>query len=88
LLGSALLAAWLLELGQDLCAGAGVERMGADLRSTTYEHDRTVAGIFWRANARATLMSRIGSGPSDRISSLSLHLLDFASDVLMIMTGA
>jgi ATP-binding cassette subfamily B protein len=64
------------------------ERMGADLRSTTYEHLMRLSLEFFGGKRTGDLMSRIGSG-SDRICVfLSLHLLDFASDVLMIiMTG-
>ena len=64
------------------------ERMGADLRSATYEHLMKLSLEFFGGKRTGDLMSRIGSG-SDRICVfLSLHLLDFASDVLMIiMTG-
>ena len=64
------------------------ERIGADLRSTTYEHLLKLSLEFFGGKRTGDLMSRIGSG-SDRICVfLSLHLLDFASDVLMIiMTG-
>ena len=62
--------------------------MGADLRSATYEHLLRLSLEFFGGKRTGDLMSRIGSG-SDRICVfLSLHLLDFASDVLMIiMTG-
>jgi ATP-binding cassette subfamily B protein len=64
------------------------ERMGADMRSETYEHLLRLSLEFFGGKRTGDLMSRIGSG-SDRICVfLSLHLLDFLSDVLMIiMTG-
>ncbi|MFZ4878277.1 ABC transporter ATP-binding protein [Janthinobacterium sp. Mn2066] len=88
LLGSALLA-WLLGWWKTYILAIVSERMGADLRSATYEHLMKLSLEFFGGKRTGDLMSRIGSG-SDRICVfLSLHLLDFASDVLMIiMTGA
>jgi ATP-binding cassette subfamily B protein len=87
LLASAVLA-WLLGWGKTYILALVSERMGADLRSATYEHLMKLSLEFFGGKRTGDLMSRIGSG-SDRICVfLSLHLLDFASDVLMIiMTG-
>jgi ATP-binding cassette subfamily B protein len=87
LLGSAILA-WLLGWAKTYILALVSERMGADLRSATYEHLMKLSLEFFGGKRTGDLMSRIGSG-SDRICVfLSLHLLDFASDVLMIiMTG-
>lgn len=88
LLGAAVLA-WLLGWGRTYVLALVSERMGADLRAETYEHLLKLSLEFFGGKRTGDLMSRIGSG-SDRICVfLSLHLLDFASDVLMIiMTGA
>jgi ATP-binding cassette subfamily B protein len=87
LFGAAVLA-WLLGWWKTYVLALVSERMGADLRSTTYEHLMRLSLEFFGGKRTGDLMSRIGSG-SDRICVfLSLHLLDFASDVLMIiMTG-
>ena len=87
LFGSAVLA-WLLGWGKTYVLALVSERMGADLRSATYEHLMKLSLEFFGGKRTGDLMARIGSG-SDRICVfLSLHLLDFASDVLMIiMTG-
>ncbi len=87
LLGSALLA-WALGWGKTYVLALVSERIGADLRSTTYEHLLRLSLEFFGGKRTGDLMARIGSG-SDRICVfLSLHLLDFLSDVLMIiMTG-
>jgi ATP-binding cassette subfamily B protein len=87
LLGAAILA-WALGWGKTYVLALVSERMGADLRSTTYEHLLKLSLEFFGGKRTGDLMSRIGSG-SDRICVfLSLHLLDFLSDVLMIiMTG-
>ena len=87
LLSSAVLA-YLLGWWKTYVLALVSERMGADLRSATYEHLMKLSLEFFGGKRTGDLMSRIGSG-SDRICVfLSLHLLDFASDVLMIiMTG-
>jgi ATP-binding cassette subfamily B protein len=87
LLGAAVLA-WLLGWAKTYILALVSERMAADMRSSTYEHLMRLSLEFFSGKRTGDLMSRIGSG-SDNISVyLSLHLLDFISDVLMIiMTG-
>ncbi|MGZ5202535.1 MAG: ABC transporter transmembrane domain-containing protein, partial [Telluria sp.] len=80
--------AWALGWGKTWILALVSERMGADMRTATYEHLLRLSLEFFGGKRTGDLMSRIGSG-SDRICVfLSLHLLDFLSDVLMIiMTG-
>lgn len=87
LLGSALLA-WVLGWARtDLLARVS-ERIGADLRTTTYEHLQTLSLQYFGGKRTGDLMARIGS-ESDRICLfLSLHLLDFATDVLVLVMTA
>jgi ATP-binding cassette subfamily B protein len=87
LVGSAVLA-WILGWGKTYVLALVSERIGADLRTTTYEHLLRMSLEYFGGKRTGDLMSRIGS-ESDRICVfLSLHLLDFASDCLMIvMTG-
>jgi ATP-binding cassette, subfamily B, bacterial len=87
LLGAAVLA-WLLGWAKTYVLALVSERIGADLRTATYEHLLKLSLEYFGGKRTGDLMSRIGS-ESDRICVfLSLHLLDFASDVLMIiMTG-
>ena len=87
LFGASVLA-WALGWGKTYVLALASERISADLRSTTYEHLLRLSLEFFGGKRTGDLMSRIGSG-SDRISVfLSLHLLDFLSDVLLIiMTG-
>lgn len=83
LLGSALLA-WVLSWGKTYILALVSERIGADLRTTTYEHLLKLSLEYFGGKRTGDLMSRIGS-ESDRICVfLSLHLLDFATDVLML----
>ena len=87
LLASALLA-WLLGWGRTYILAWVSERIGADLRTATYQHLQTLPLQYFGGKRTGDLMSRIGS-ESDRICVfLSLHLLDFATDVLMIVMTA
>ncbi len=87
LLGSALLA-WSLGWAKTYILALVSERIGADLRTITYEHLLRLSLEYFGGKRTGDLMSRIGS-ESDRICVfLSLHLLDFATDVLMIVMTA
>ena len=87
LLGSALLA-WSLGWARTYILALVSERIGADLRTITYEHLLRLSLEYFGGKRTGDLMSRIGS-ESDRICVfLSLHLLDFATDVLMILMTA
>ncbi|HNL42884.1 MAG TPA: ABC transporter transmembrane domain-containing protein, partial [Ottowia sp.] len=88
LLGSALLA-WGLGWAKTYILALVSERIGADLRTITYEHLLKLSLEYFGGRRTGDLMARIGS-ETDRINIfLSLHLLDFATDVLMIaMTAA
>jgi ATP-binding cassette, subfamily B, bacterial len=87
LLAAAVLA-WVLGWGKTYVLALVSERIGADLRTATYEHLLRLSLEYFGGKRTGDLMARIGS-ESDRICVfLSLHLLDFASDCLMIiMTG-
>ena len=87
LLGSALLA-WVLSWAKTFILALVSERIGADLRTTTYEHLLRLSLEYFGGKRTGDLMSRIGS-ESDRICVfLSLHLLDFATDVIMLTMTA
>ena len=91
LLGGLLLAAiaaWALSWAKTYILALVSERIGADLRTATYEHLMRLSLEYFGGKRTGDLMSRIGS-ESDRICVfLSLHLLDFASDVLMVVMTA
>ncbi|MBI3530954.1 MAG: ABC transporter ATP-binding protein [Burkholderiales bacterium] len=88
LFGSALLA-WVLTWARTYILALVSERIGADLRTTTYDHLLHLSLEYFGGKRTGDLMARIGS-ETDRICVfLSLHLLDFATDVLMLaMTAA
>jgi ATP-binding cassette subfamily B protein len=87
LFGSALLA-WGLGWAKTYILALASERIGTDLRTITYDHLLHLSLEYFGGKRTGDLMARIGS-ESDRICLfLSLHLLDFATDVLMILMTA
>jgi ATP-binding cassette subfamily B protein len=86
---AAALAAWGLGWWRTYLLALVSERMGADLRTATYDHLLKLPLDYFGAKRTGDLMARIGS-ETDRINVfLSLHALDFVTDVLMIgMTAA
>jgi ATP-binding cassette subfamily B protein len=87
LLAAAFLA-WALSWAKTYILALVSERIGADLRTATYEHLLRLSLEYFGGKRTGDLMARIGS-ESDRICVfLSLHLLDFATDVLMIAMTA
>lgn len=87
LLGSALVA-WGLGWWRTYILALVSERIGADLRTTTYEHLMRLSLEYFGGKRTGDLMTRIGS-ETDRICVfLSMHVLDFATDVLMIIMTA
>ncbi len=87
LLGAALVA-WSLGWARTYILALVSERIGRDLRTTTFEHLLQLSLEYFGGKRTGDLMARIGS-ETDRINVfLSLHLLDFATDVLMITLTA
>jgi len=87
LLAAALLA-WVLGWAKTYILALVSERIGADLRTTTYEHLLKLSLEYFGGRRTGDLIARIGN-ETDRINVfMSLHLLDFATDVLMIVMTA
>ncbi len=83
------LVAWVLGWARTFVLARVSERIGANLRTTTYNHLLKLSLDFYGSKRTGDLMARIGT-ETDRINLfLSLNALDFATDVLMIvMTSA
>lgn len=81
--------AWILDWAKTYLLAIVSERIGSDLRTTTYEHLQGLSLEYFGGKRTGDLMARISSG-SDRICVfISSHLLDFVTDLLMIlMTSA
>lgn len=85
---AAALFAWALGWMRTYILALVSERIGADLRIQTYEHLQSLSLEYFGSKRTGDLMARIGN-ETDRICVfLSLHLLDFATDVLMITMTA
>ncbi len=86
---AAAIAAWALGWARTYLLALVSERIGADLRTATFEHLMRLSLDYFGSKRTGDLMNRVGS-ETDRINVfLSLHALDFANDVLMIaMTAA
>ena len=87
LFASALLA-WGLGWWRTYVLALVSERIGADMRNITYTHLLKLSLEYFGGKRTGDLITRIGS-ETDRICLfLSLHLLDFITDVLMILMTA
>jgi ATP-binding cassette subfamily B protein len=83
LLGAALVA-WGLGWWRTWLLALVSERIAADLRTASFEHLLGLSLDYFGSKRTGDLIARVGS-ETDRISVfLSLHALDFATDVLMI----
>jgi ATP-binding cassette subfamily B protein len=83
-LAVAALLAWILDRSRLYVLAWVSELVSADLRNRTYAHLQRLSLEFFGGKRTGDLMSRI-SNDSDRICNfLSINLIDFASDVLMI----
>jgi ATP-binding cassette subfamily B protein len=81
----AALVSWGLGWAKTYILALASERIAADMRTATYEHLLQLSLEYFGGKRTGDLMSRIGS-ESDRIAVfLSLHALDFITDVLMLV---
>ena len=87
LLAAALLA-WALGWAKNYVLGLVSERIGADLRTTAYEHLMKLSLEYFGGRRTGDLLNRVGSETDNLCLFLSVHLLEFATDVLMIVMTA
>jgi ATP-binding cassette subfamily B protein len=87
-LAAAAIAAWLLSWAQTWTLAWVSERVAADLRVRTYAHMQALSLDFFSGKRTGDLMSRVGSD-TDRINNfLSLNLIEFFSNVLLVLLTA
>ncbi|WP_020476372.1 cyanophycin metabolism-associated ABC transporter, partial [Zavarzinella formosa] len=87
LVGAAALS-WLLDWARAYVSARASERVAADLRQRTYAHLQTLSLDYFGSKRTGDLMSRISTDTNQLCNFLSSHLVDFASDVLMIVLTA
>jgi ATP-binding cassette subfamily B protein len=84
----ALVLTWLLTWARTYVLAWVSERIAADLRDRTYEHLHRLSIEFFGGKRTGDLIARV-STDTDRICYfLSVNLLDFANDVLMLLLTA
>lgn len=85
--GAAILS-WLLSWCKTYVLAKASEQIAADLRNATYDHLQKLSLEFFGGKRTGDLISRISNDTQRICDFLSIHVLDFATDVLMIlMTG-
>jgi ATP-binding cassette subfamily B protein len=82
------LVAWGLTWARTYILALVSERIGADLRTTTYDHLLRLSLEYFGGKRTGDLIARIGSETERICVFLSLHLLDFLTDVVMLVMTA
>jgi ATP-binding cassette, subfamily B, bacterial len=82
--GAAVLA-WLLGWAQGVVMAYVSERISADLRNETYAHLNRLSLDFFGGRRTGDLIARLSTDTERLCSWLSDNLVDFATDVLMII---
>jgi ATP-binding cassette, subfamily B, bacterial len=85
---AAALAAWLLSWAQTWVLAWVSERIAAGLRTRTYAHMQSLSLDFFQGKRTGDLMARVGSD-TDKINVfLSVNLIEFASNVMLLALTA
>ncbi len=82
---AAAVVAWMLANARNWVVAKAGERISSDIRSATYSHLQRLSLEYFGGKRTGDLMSRIGSDTDRLCSFLSVNLLDFLTDVLMIV---
>jgi ATP-binding cassette subfamily B protein len=87
LAGAAVLA-WALDCGRANVLARVSERIAADLRLCMYEHLQRLSLEFFGGKRTGDLIARVSNDTERLCNFLSLNLVDFASDTVMIVMTA
>jgi ATP-binding cassette subfamily B protein len=88
LLAAAAVISWLLSWARSWTLAWVSERIAADLRARTYAHMQGLSLDFFAVRRTGDLISRVSSD-TERINNfLSMHLIDFSSNVLLVVLTA
>src|SRR5262249_24865313 len=83
-MAAAAVLAWLLDWARLYVLSRASERVSGDLRSRTYAHLQRLSLEVFGGKRTGDLMARISSDSERLCNFLSLNLVDFAADLLMI----
>jgi len=84
-LAAAAILAWALDWAKLYVLAWVSERISADLRAKTYAHLQRLSLEFFGGKRTGDLISRISNDTERLCNFLSINLIDFASDILMIV---
>lgn len=87
-LAAAAVVAWALDWAKLYVLAWVSERISADLRAKTYAHLQRLSLEFFGGKRTGDLISRISNDTERLCNFLSINLIDFASDILMIVMTA
>jgi ATP-binding cassette subfamily B protein len=87
-LALAAIAAWLLSWARTYVLAWVFERISADLRNHTYAHLQRLSLEFFGGKRTGDLMSRVSTDTERICNFLSLNLLNFITDSLMMVMTA
>jgi ATP-binding cassette, subfamily B, bacterial len=91
LLGGMLLAAllsWALSWAKTFVLARISEQISADLRNATYGHLQKLSLEFFGGKRTGDLISRVSDDTQRICDFLSIHAVDFATDIIMILITA
>lgn len=80
--------AWLLSWGKTYVLASVGEQIAADLRNQTYQHLQKLSLEFFGGKRTGDLISRVSTDTQRICDFLSMQLIDFASDLVMIALTA
>ncbi|NBW96689.1 MAG: ATP-binding cassette domain-containing protein [Planctomycetia bacterium] len=87
-LALAAVAAWILSWARSWVLAWVSERIAADLRVRTYAHMQSLSLDFFSAKRTGDLITRVGSD-TDRLNLfLSVNLIEFSSNVMLVLLTA
>lgn len=87
-LAIAAVSAWLLSWWRTWVLAWTAERIVADLRNKVYGHLQSLSLEFYSRYRTGDLISRVNNDGDRLCNFLSLNLIDFAADVLLILMSA
>ncbi len=88
ILAGAAIISWLLSWARQWTLARVSERIAADLRNRTYAHMHGLSLDFFATRRTGDLIARVGSD-TERINNfLSINLVDFSSNVLLVVLTA
>ncbi|MGH7223541.1 MAG: ABC transporter ATP-binding protein, partial [Gemmataceae bacterium] len=87
-LAVAALLEWLLDWARTYVLAWVSERISADLRARTYTHLQRLSVEFFGGKRTGDLIARISNDTERLCNFLSINLIDFGTDILMIVMTA